>query len=113
MIEEADVRELLGLLDAGASSPTVMQLEQLLRFKSAGSWRYPAFQFDGSNRRVYLSFVRIHAAARAAERSNFRLLNWMMRPHMDFERLPAASLSERGEDVLMAFLRETTSEYHG
>ncbi|MFC3838176.1 hypothetical protein [Paracoccus rhizosphaerae] len=86
---------------------------RLLRFRVAGTWRYPVFQFDSANRRVDPRFVEILVAARAAEWSDFRLLNWMMRPHLDFDGVPADGLQDPGTDVLAAFLRQIEPERHG
>lgn len=112
MIEEVEARQMLRVPPV-ATEPVAPGLTQLLRFRVSGVWRYPSFQFDLSNQRLHPDFVPVLAAARAAGWSDYRFLNWMMRPHFDFDELPADALRVRGNDVLMTFLRESETECHG
>lgn len=113
MISGDEARAILGRSDACASWSSSPKEGCLLRFRVAGTWRYPFFQFDLINRRLNPEFVQILVAARAAEWSDLRLLNWMMRPHLDFDGVPADALKEPDGDVLAAFLREIEPECHG
>ena len=45
--------------------------------------------------------------------SQFRLLNWMTRPHLDFDTALAGALADDRAAVLAAFLREVEPEVHG
>lgn len=113
MISGAEARDLVGRSDADRSWSSLLKEGCLLRFRVAGSRRYPLFQFDPTNRRVEPRLVEILAAARAAEWSALRLLNWMMRPPLDFDGVPADALKEPDGAVLAAFLREIEPECHG
>ncbi len=113
MITNAEAHDLLGRSDAALSWSSLLKEGLLLRVRIAGNRRYLAFQFDLTNRRVDPRFVQIVAAARAAEWSDLRLLNWMMRPHFDLDEVPADALRDPESDVLAAFLREIEPECHG
>lgn len=84
-----------------------------MKFMISGRPKYPLFQFDIDNRRVHPAFVEILRAAEERKWSNFRLLNWMMRPHQDFSGTPADALADDGQAVQAAFLREIEAEVHG
>ncbi|WP_419271150.1 hypothetical protein [Paracoccus sp. T5] len=113
MISGDEARAILGRPDACPSWCSLPKEGCLLRVRIAGSWRYPVFQFDLTNRRIDPGFVQILAAARAAEWSDLRLLNWLMRPHFDFDGVPAEALQDPDGAVLAAFLREIEPECHG
>lgn len=83
-----------------------------LRFRAGGRWLFPAFRFDPTDQRVLPSY-RIIAAARIASWSERRLLNWLMRTHLDFGTTPAAALRVRPDDVLEAHLRQSEPQGHG
>ncbi len=113
MLEEAEVLKLLGPEKADRSWAALTRQGGILRFKVAGAWKYPTFQFDRRNRRIRSSFAAIKAAARAARWSDLRLLSWLMRPHLEFKEVPAATLSSQGDAVLTAFLAEVATQFHG
>jgi hypothetical protein len=113
MLDEAEVHQLLYTASTDATWCSLQLQDQFLRFRIAGKWNYPAFQFDMSSRTPYPGLVQIVAVSKAAGWSNFRLLNWMMLPHMDFDGTPADSLQNVGGAVLEAFLRASEPEYHG
>lgn len=46
------------------------------------------------------------------ELSDYRLLNWMMRPHLDSDQVPADVLRVSRNEVLMAFLSDSATENH-
>lgn len=111
MIDEARASELLGL--PAANPAQVMRSKgPVFCFQIEGRRFYPGFQFDPENHRIHPWFVQILRAARAAGWSEFRILNWMMRPHLDFDETPATSLADNGEEVLLAFLQEIVPEDH-
>mgnify|MGYP001627512079 CR=1 FL=1 len=112
MVDEVEARRLLGLATTDPAWSSSLQ-DRIIRFRIAGRWSFPAFQFDPSNRRLYPGLAKIVAAARAAGWSEFRLLNWMMRPHLDFDGVPADALQDRDEEVLEAFLRDSEPDRHG
>lgn len=114
-VEMVDEVEACGLLGLASTDPdwSSLKLQELLHFRIAGRWKFPAFQFDPNNRRPYPGLVKIVAAAKAAGWSEFRLLNWMMRPHLDFDGVPADALEDQDEEVLEAFLRDSEPECHG
>lgn len=113
MVDEVEACRLLGLAPTDPAWSSSQLQDQLLQFRIAGRWNFPAFQFDTSNRRPYPGLVKIVAAAKAAGWSSFRLLNWMMSPHLDFDGVPADALRDRDEEVLEAFLRDSEPECHG
>lgn len=46
------------------------------------------------------------------ELSDYRLLNWMMRPHLDSDEVPADAPRVCRNEVLMAFLGDRATENH-
>lgn len=113
MLDETEVYQLLCAASTDAAWSSVELQGKLLRFRIAGRWNYPAFQFDMSSCRPYPGLVQIVAASKAAGWSNFRLLNWMMRPHLDFDGVPADALKNLDGEVLEAFLRDSEPQCHG
>ncbi|KAJ8138865.1 hypothetical protein OY671_007921, partial [Metschnikowia pulcherrima] len=58
------------------------------RFSIEGRAAYPLFQFDVEGRRLYPQIAQ--SIARKPEGwSDFRLLHWLTRPHLDFDASPA------------------------
>lgn len=112
MIDEARASELLGL---PATDPAQVMRPKgpVFCFRIGGRGGYPRFQFDPENHRIHPCFVQILRAAQAAGWDKFRILNWMMRPHLDFDETPATFLADQGEEVLLAFLQEIVPEDHG
>jgi hypothetical protein len=114
MAEQAEACELLGLSGANPSA-TMKRKEdrhELLRFTVDGRAVYPLLQFDVEGRRIYPAMSRI-IAAKPAEWSDFRLLHWLTREHLDFDDTPGAALGSDPEAVIAAFERETEPAVHG
>lgn len=115
MADQAQACELLGLSRSNPSA-TMSRKEQrgeLLRFTIDGKVQYPLFQFDVEGRRLYREVGQIIALGRQMGWSNFRMLNWFMRPHLDFDETPAAGLSRDGAGVVAAFKRSAEPPTHG
>ncbi len=115
MADQAQACELLGLSRSNPSA-TMSRKEQrgeLLRFTIDGKVQYPLFQFDVEGRQLYPQVAQIIALARQRGWSNFRILNWFLRPHLDFDETPAASLSRDGPAVVAAFERSAEPPTHG
>ena len=113
MVDQADACELLGLSKANASA-TMKRKEdrrELLRFTVDGRPSYPLFQFDVEGRRIYPAMARL-ISTKPATWSDFRLLHWLIRPHLDFDDTPAQSLGNV-EAVTSAFEREIEPIVHG
>ena len=113
MLSEAEACECLGLLSADPPQALPQYQGQMLGFPIDGQSRYPAFQFDTASRRIYPCFQSLLELTQAARWSDFRILNWMLRPHFDFEGSPADALAEHGDDVLQAIQRAIGLEQHG
>ncbi|TJZ76877.1 hypothetical protein [Paracoccus hibiscisoli] len=112
MIDETELHGLLAR--APGNLPATEPLDvHCLRFRVGDRSLFPAFQFDPVDRRVLPGLDRIIAAARASGLSKVRLLNWLMRTHLDFETTPAAALPAHPDDVLAAPLRELEPQERG
>lgn len=113
MVDQSEACELLGLSKANASA-TMKRKEdrhELLRFTVDGRPSYPLFQFDVEGRRIYPAMARL-ISKKPGTWSDFRLLHWLIRPHLDFEGTPAQSLGDV-EAVAAAFEREIEPTVHG
>jgi hypothetical protein len=86
--------------------------KELLRFSIEGRAAYPLFQFDVEGRRIYPLMAQL-IARKPKGWSDFRLLHWLTRPHLDFESTPGEGLADDGEAVLAAFEREIEPAVHG
>ncbi len=64
---------------------------EILRFTVDGRVSYPLFQFDVEGRRVFPAMAKL-IALKPETWSDFRLLHWLTRPHLDFGTAPAESL---------------------
>lgn len=114
MADQAQACELLGLSGANPSA-TMKRKEdknELLRFTIDGRAAYPLLQFDVEGRRIYPALGGI-IAKKPDRWTNFRLLHWLIQPHLDFEDSPGASLGSEPEAVIAAFEREIEPEVHG
>lgn len=114
MADQAQACELLGLSGANPSATMKRKEEknELLRFTVDGRAAYPLLQFDVEGRRIYPALGEI-IARRPDHWSNFRLLHWLTRPHLDFEDSPGAALGSEPKAVIAAFEREIEPEVHG
>ncbi len=72
----------------------------------------PVLQFEGENRLV-LPAIRTILEIKPDRWSSFRLLDWLMRPHVEFQGSPASVLGDRGEEVVAAFRRSIEPPRHG
>ncbi|MET4898434.1 hypothetical protein RN629_14960 [Sphingomonadaceae bacterium jetA1] len=114
MADQAQACELLGLSGANPSA-TMKRKEdkkELLRFTVDGRAVYPLLQFDVEGRRIHPALGKI-IARKPDHWTSFRLLHWLIRPHLDFEHSPGASLGNEPEAVIAAFAREIEPEVHG
>nr|WP_157217989.1 hypothetical protein [Sphingomonas formosensis] len=114
MADQADACVLLGLSGANPSATMKRKEEkhELLRFTVDGRAAYPLLQFDVEGRRIYPAMSHM-IAAKPAHWSDFRLLNWLTRPHLDFDDTPGAALGSEPDAVIAAFEREIEPEVHG
>lgn len=114
MADQSEACELLGLSGANPSATMKRKEEkhELLRFTVDGRAAYPLLQFDVEGRRIYPA-IREIIAAKPDHWSDFRLLNWLVRPHLDFDDSPGAALGSEPEAVIAAFAREIEPEVHG
>lgn len=114
MVDQAQACELLGL-SATNTSATLKRREEkreLLRFNVDGRAAYPLFQFDVEGRRVFPAVARL-IALKPETWSDFRLLHWLTRPHLDFGRAPSELLGSQEQAVEDAFKREIEPPVHG
>lgn len=114
MADQAQACELLGLSGANPSATMKRKEEkrELLRFTVDGRAVYPLFQFDVEGRRVFPVIAKL-IALKPEIWSDFRLLHWLTRPHVDFGAAPAEKLGSAEADVLDAFKREIVPTEHG
>jgi hypothetical protein len=113
MVDQAQACELLGLSQANPSATMKRKEDKLeiLRFMEEGRVAYPLFQFDVEGRRLYPAIAKL-IAQKPVHWSDFRLLHWLTRPHLDFESRPAEALADE-DSVLDAFRREIAPAAHG
>ncbi|MCW2351729.1 hypothetical protein [Sphingobium sp. B12D2B] len=114
MADQTEACELLGLSGSNPSATMKRKEEknELLRFTVDGRAAYPLLQFDVENRRIYPALREI-IARKPDDWSNFRLLHWLTREHLDFDDTPAAALAGEPEAVIAAFERAIEPEVHG
>ena len=114
MVDQAQACQLLGLSGANPSA-TMKRKEdkqEVLRFTIDGRAVYPFFQFDVDSRCVFPAMAQV-MAKKPKGWSDFRLLHWMTRPHLDMEGTPAEALGTNGDAVIAAFTREVEPVMHG
>lgn len=114
MVDQAQACELLGL-SATNPSATMKRREdkrELLRFNVDGRAAYPLFQFDVEGRRLF-PVVATLIALKPEAWSDFRLLHWLTRPHLDFGGSPSEFLGSQEQEVEDAFKREIEPPVHG
>jgi hypothetical protein len=114
MVDQTQACELLGLSTANPSATMKRKEErgELLRFTADGRAAYPFFQFDVEGRRVFPAISRL-IDMKPQGWSDFRLLYWLTRPHLDFDSAPEAALGTNEAGVLAAFEREIEPAVHG
>ncbi|GJD42344.1 hypothetical protein AFCDBAGC_0180 [Methylobacterium cerastii] len=114
MVEQAEACTLLGLSTANPSA-TMKRKEdghEVLRFTTDGRAVYPLFQFDVEGRRLHPAMAQL-IARKPKGWSDFRLLHWLTRPHLDMDGTPAEALGTDAQGVLAAFEREIDPPVHG
>ena len=114
MVDQGQACELLGLSAANPSA-TMKRKEdkrEILRFTVDGRAAYPLFQFDVEGRRIQPAMMKL-IALKPRTWSDFRLLHWLTRPHLDFGVAPAERLGAEAEAVIAAFEREIVPAEHG
>ena len=114
MVDQSQACQLLGLSDTNASA-TMKRKEdrqEILRFTVDGRAIYPLFQFDVEGRRLFPAMARL-IAMKPRGWSDFRLLHWLTRPHLDMDGTPAEALGPDEEAVIAAFGREIEPAVHG
>ena len=114
MADQAEACQLLGLSRSNPSATMKRKEESrdILRFTMDGRAVYPLFQFDVEGRRVLPGMARL-IAKKPRSWSDFRLLHWLTRPHLDFDGTPAEALKIDEDAVLAAFEREIEPAVHG
>ncbi|MBB3350046.1 hypothetical protein [Sphingomonas sp. BK069] len=114
MIDQTEACELLGLSKSNPSATMRRKEErgEVLRFSIEGRAAYPFFQFDVESRRTYPVISRL-IEMKPESWSDFRLLYWLTRPHVDFEGAPEAMLGSDPDGVVAAFEREIEPAVHG
>jgi hypothetical protein len=114
MVDQAQACQLLGMSTTNPSA-TMKRKEdkrELLRFTVDGRAVYPLVQFDVEGRRVFPAVAKL-LAAKPDHWSDFRLLHWLTRPHLDFDGTPGEALGTDEPAVLAAFAREIEPAVHG
>ena len=113
MVDEPAVIALLELSDAdpGDSLSSMKDRGEILRFEVDGRVTYPLFQFDADGHRVLPSLSAV-LAERPPGWSDYRLLHWLVTPHLDLGCIPAQSIRTDTDAVLAAFRREIESPCH-
>lgn len=114
MADQGQACELLGLSGANPSA-TMKRKEdrrEVLRFQVDGRAAYPLFQFDVEGRDIYPVMPQL-IAKKPSHWSDFRLLHWLTRPHVDFDAPPSESFGQNSEAVAAAFARAIEPVDHG
>ncbi|MBY5374639.1 hypothetical protein ELG72_27780 (plasmid) [Rhizobium leguminosarum] len=114
MVDQPQACELLGLSGTNPSATMKRKEEkrEILRFTIDGRVSYPLFQFDVEGRRIFPTMAKL-IALKPETWSDFRLLHWLTRPHLDFETAPAEKLGAEDAEVIEAFKREVVPAEHG
>ena len=114
MVDQAQACELLGLSGTNPSATMKRKEEkrEILRFTLDGRVSYPLFQFDVEGRRIFPVMANLIALKPDAW-SDFRLLHWLTRPHLDFGTALAEKLGAQETEVVAAFKREILPVEHG
>lgn len=114
MVDQAQACQLLGLSGANPSATMKRKGEkqELLRFTIDGRAVHPLFQFDVEGRRIAPGLA-VLIARKPEGWSDFRLLHWLTRPHLDFDCTPAEALIAQPDAVRAAFDREVEQPAQG
>jgi hypothetical protein len=114
MVDQTQACELLGLSGSNPSATMKRKEEkrEILRFTVEGRAAYPLFQFDIERRRIFPAMAKL-IALKPDIWSDFRMLHWLTRPHLDFGASPAERLDEEEAGVIAAFQRAIIPAEHG
>jgi hypothetical protein len=114
MVDQAQACELLGLSGTNPSATMKRKEEkrEVLRFTVDGRAAYPLLQFDVEGRRIFPAMAKLIALKPEAW-SDFRLLHWLTRPHLDFGATPGERLGAEEAEVIGAFKHEIVPAEHG
>ena len=114
MADNLQACRLLGLStsNASASMGRLARKGEVFRMTIDGRPAYPLFQFDIENRRIY-PIIKDMLAMRPDRWSDFRFLNWFIRPLHALNGTPADSLSDNAQGVMAAFNKAIEKPRHG
>lgn len=114
LVDETEAVRLLGLSDADPERTLSIMWDRrkILRFEVEGRTAYPLFQFDADSHCIRPGISAI-LARRPSGWTDYRLLNWLVTPHLDFGRTPAEAVSRDGDAVVAAFARACEAPRHG
>lgn len=114
LVSQKEACELLGMSKKNPAATMKRKEEnrELLRFNRDGRAVYPLLQFDPDARRIYPE-IKEMISMTEDWRSNYQILSWLIRPHLDFDGSPAEALKTQGDAVVAAFARETAAPSHG
>lgn len=96
-------------------SATMKQKEgkkEVLRFTIDGRAAYPLFQFDVKNCCIFPAIIQL-IAMKPRRWSDFRLLHWLTRPHLELGGTPGEALATDPHAIIAAFDREIEPMMHG
>lgn len=114
LVDQKRACELLGKSPSNPSA-TMKRVESdqaPLKFTDNGRVKYPLFQFDIDNRRIFPVLKELRKI-QPDNYSDFMLLHWLTRPHLDLHGPPADALKTNPDAVLEAFSREVEPVRHG
>lgn len=113
MADQRAACELLGLSTKNPSATMSRKEGHMISFRREGRPNYPLLQFNLEERSIYPAIQELVGLAKEANWSNFRVLNWLLRPHRDFDGPPVDALSSRSPELLAAFERAIEPVEHG
>lgn len=113
MIDEAEACRLLDLEDEGRGRFREDYGTRVISFEIDGQSRFPLFQFDSVSGTIFSAIVELRLDAIEAGWSDLRLLNWLLRPHLDLPDTPVNCLGRDGAAVAEAFRRGAQPPMHG
>ncbi len=114
MADNLQACRLLGLSGSNASSAMgrIVKKGDVFRMIVDGRPAYPLFQFDIENRRIF-PVIKDMLTMRPDRWSDFRFLNWFIRPLHALNGSPADSLNDNPEGVMAAFKKAIEKPRHG
>lgn len=114
LVDETEAARLLGLSNADTERTGLIMGDRrkILRFEVEGRTAYPLFQFDAESHCIRPGISAV-MAARPSGWSDYRVLHWLVTPHLDFGRIPAEAISTDADAVLAAFKIASDHTSHG